>query len=188
VEVLVPLKDASDRRVAYAKIDPESEWIRRYPWYRLTADGDAVTFSDRDGRPTTMARVILGIEEQEGVAVRYRNGDRLDNRRENLRAERVPTPDAPPAEGAKRSRYRWVLWDAEHEAWVAYGERGGRHVHLGRFDDELAAARAAREWALEHQTIHFEDDHHGGGYGRSLRAPTALSEANRRRSPIGGKE
>ena len=46
--VLVPVRDAGGRRVAgYAKIDPGSDWIRDYPWHRLTDDGEAVTSRTR---------------------------------------------------------------------------------------------------------------------------------------------
>ena len=147
-KTLVPVSDAAGRRVAaYARIDPRSDGIRAYPWYRLTADGEALTFAHplSGGRPTTMARVVLGLVDRED-------------------------------------------WDPEHEAWIAYGYSGGRYVNLGRFDDELAAARAARAWADDNQSVHLEDDFRAGGFGRGSRAPTSGSEAQRKKTPIGGKE
>jgi hypothetical protein len=188
-KVLVPISDAAGRRVAaYAKIDHGSEWIRAYPWYRLTGDGEALTFAHplSGGRPSTMAQVILGLVDRHETAVRHRNGDPLDNRRANLEATGAD-PVAPVGDGDRRSRYRRVLWDPEHERWVAYGYSGGRYVDLGRFDDELAAARAARAWAVDNQSVHLEDDHRAGGFGRSSRAPSEASEAQRRKAPIGGK-
>ena len=188
--MLVPIGDAAGRRVAaYAKIDPSSEWIRAYKWYRLTGDGEALTFAHplAGGRPTTMAQVILGLVDSPQTAVRHRNGDLLDNRAANLEAvgaEPVPPADDQP----RRSRYRRVLWDPGHGRWVAYGYSGGRYVDVGHFDDELAAARAAGAWALENQSVHLEDDYRAGGFGRSSRAPSEASEARRRKSPIGGKE
>lgn len=189
-KVLVPIRDAAGRRVAaYARIDPGRDWIRAYPWYRLTGDGEALTFAHplSGGRPATMAQVILGLVGQRETAVRHRNGDTLDNRLANLEALGAQ-PVAPVDGDARRSRYRRVLWDPEHEQWVAYGYSGGRYVGLGRFDDELDAARAARTWALDNQSVHLEDDYRAGGFGRSSRAPSDASEAQRRKSPIGGKE
>ncbi len=187
--MLVAVGDAAGRRVAgYAKVDPGSEWVRNLSWHRLTADGEALTFAHphAGGRPATMARAILALVDREDVAVRHRNGDLLDNRVANLEVVREPARS--PAGDAKRSRYRRVLWDEEHGAWVAYGDSGGRYVHLGRFDDELEAARAARAWGLDNQSVHLEDDHRAGGFGRSSRAPDAASEAQRGKAPIGGKE
>jgi hypothetical protein len=189
-EILIPLRDATDRRVAaYAQIDDDAK-LGDYRWYRLTSDGPPITFSHprSPGRPATLAQVILGTVGRDDVTVRYRNGNPLDNRVANL--ESVPVGTVPPQEDdrERRSRYRGVLWDPGHGQWVAYGYAGGRYAHLGRFDDELTAARAAAAWSDEHQTIHFEDDHPAGGYGRSLRPPSAASEAGRRRKPIGGKD
>jgi AP2 domain len=183
-DALVAVSDAGGRRVAaYATIDPASEWLREYRWYRLTPDGAPVTFGHpaADGRPATMAEVLLDLVGREEAAVRHRNGDPLDHRRANLEVVAAEPGAASEAEaaGARRSRYRHVLYDPEHEAWVAYGYAAGRYVHLGRFDDELAAARAARAWAVENQSIHLEDDHAAGGYGRGSKAPTPESEARR---------
>jgi hypothetical protein len=187
--VLVPVRDAAGARVTtYTTIDARSEWIRTYPWFRLTSEGHVVTFSHplSMGRPVAMAQVLLGLVGRADVAVRHRSGDVLDNRIANLEAL-AAEPAPPPAEGPRRSRYRRVLWDPQREQWVAWGYSGGRYVSIGRFDDELAAARAARVWAAENQSLHFEDDYRAGGFGRALRAPTAASEARRRRSPIGGE-
>jgi hypothetical protein len=172
LRALVAVGDAAGRRVAgYAKVDPSSEWVRDLSWHRLTADGEPLTFAHprSGGRPTTMARVVLGLVDREDVTVRHRNGDALDNRAANLEVVGERPPAA--AGGAKRSRYRRVLWDEEHGAWVAYGYSAGRYVHLGRFGDELDAARAARAWARDNQSVHLEDDHRAGGFGRSSRAP-----------------
>lgn len=187
--MLIAVGDAAGRRLAaYARVDPGSEWVREYPWHRLTADGEALTFSHplAGGRPTTMARVVLGLVDREEVTVRHRNGDVLDNRVANLEVDAEEPPSA--AGRAKRSRYRRVLWDEEHDAWVAYGYSAGRYVHLGRFEDELDAARAARAWALDNQSVHLEDDHRAGGFGRSSRAPTAPSDARRGTARAGGTE
>ena len=183
MKTLVPVSDAAGRRVAaYARIDPRSDGIRGYSWYRLTADGEALTFSHplSGGRPATMARVVLGLVDREEVDVRHRNGDVLDNRTANL--EVVEGPPSLPADDGTRSRYRGVLWDPERDAWVAYGYSGGRYVNLGRFADELAAARAARAWAVDNQSVHLEDDFRAGGFGgSSQRRPRHRRRRGRRR-------
>ncbi len=183
VEVLVPLRDAGDRRVGYALIDPGSDWITSYRWYRLTPDGPVVTFSDpaTNGRPATMAAMVLDLADREDAQVRHRNGNPLDHRLSNLEVVEAAPVDRQGDGGVVRSRYRRVIWDPAARTWVAYGYAGGRYVEVGRFDDEAAAARAARTWAIENQSIHLESDFRVGGFGRALRAPTDRSEAARRR-------
>src|SRR5262249_60622962 len=129
----------------------------------------------------TMVEVIRGTVGRDDDTVRHRNGEPLDSRLANL--ETAPVEEAPSLgdEGERRSRYRGVIWDPGHGRWVAYGQAGGRYVHLGEFDDELAAARAAAAWSDENQTIHFEDDHAAGGHRRPLPPPSAASAARRRR-------
>src|SRR5262245_66302894 len=86
-DTLVAVSDAGGRRVAaYATIDPASEWVRDYRWYRLTPDGAPVTFTHpaAGGRPATMAEVLLDLVGREGAAVRHRQGDPLDQRRANI--------------------------------------------------------------------------------------------------------
>src|SRR5262252_2239876 len=80
-EILIPLRDATDRRVAaYARVDEAVE-LGGYRWYRLTPDGPPITFAHprSAGRPATLAEVILGTVGRDDVTVHYRNGDPLDN-------------------------------------------------------------------------------------------------------------
>ena len=69
----------------FAIIDEEDDpWIGQYKWF-CSAYGYAVRGADKGGRRTIlyMHRVILGTSP--GIQVDHINGNRLDNRRCNLR-------------------------------------------------------------------------------------------------------
>ena len=43
-------------------------------------------------------------------------------------------------------RFFGVYWDKEYRRWHANVRHSGKHHHIGRYDDEVAAARAVDKW------------------------------------------
>jgi len=41
----------------------------------------------------------------------------------------------------RSSQYKGVAWDKSRSKWLAYIKHGGKHIHLGRFENEEEAAR-----------------------------------------------
>jgi hypothetical protein len=83
--------------------------------------------------------------------VDHRNGDGLDNRRDNLRPATYPQNNR----NARRrsdntSGYKGVSWRGDRSLWVARIWLGGRKLHLGYFSDPAEAARAYDAAAREH--------------------------------------
>jgi hypothetical protein len=119
-----------------------------------------------EGKLSPLRRLILGVTGR-GVNVRHANGDPLDCRRGNL----VATTVSRRAMGAAKikalrgracsSRFKGVSWDKLSKKWRAAVATGGKRRELGRFDDEIAAARAddeaARELFGEHAYQNFPD-------------------------------
>jgi len=70
------------------------------------------------------------------------NGNKLDNRRENLRpaTSKQNSRNRPSFRGI--SSFRGVTWDYERGKWRSDIKVDGKHKFLGRFDDENAAAIA----------------------------------------------
>ncbi len=91
----------------------------------------------------------------------HRNGDGLDNRRENLR----PATHQQNLQGKCRkrantsSKYRGVFWAVREGKWMAAIHVGKRKPYLGSFSDELEAARAydtaARRFFGEFAALNF---------------------------------
>lgn len=131
----------------YALVDPgDYDRLCGQHW-NLGTDGYA--YGRISGRQTAMHRVILGLVKGDGVDVDHINGNRLDNRRSNLRtctrSENLQNRTAPVTGG---SRFRGVFYDGSR--WVARASRNNRAIHIGRFATEMEAAIAAQEWRSEH--------------------------------------
>lgn len=97
-------------------------------------------------------REILGLARGDGRVGDHINGDRLDNRRRNLRAVTNQRNVAHQAviNGRGSSRFRGVSWDADRHRWLTSVRIDGRTRSLGRFDTEEAAAAAVAAARAEH--------------------------------------
>jgi hypothetical protein len=95
-----------------------------------------------------MHRVILCPPDS--IDVDHKNGDGLDNRRINLRlATRSQNVAAGRPAGGKSSIFKGVSWDNSRGRWRVMIKDGTKHKFLGRFADEVEAAKAYDEAALE---------------------------------------
>ena len=95
-------------------------------------------------------RFLLGLVPRDGVLADHRNGNRLDNRRANLRrCDRTTNPQNQGSRGG-RSRHRGVTLDKSSQRWRASVVLNGRRHHLGYFEHELAAAAAASQFRAVH--------------------------------------
>ena len=64
-------------------------------------------------------------------------------------ASASPAPQHIPGKGYGSSRYRGVHWDKKAGKWRAMISRKGKRLTIGRYHDEIAAAKAYDEKALE---------------------------------------
>ena len=103
------------------------------------ASGSAVA------RKQSLHRIVAGAVK--GQLVDHANGDKLDNRADNLRivSHRENRWNSPSRGGS--SQYLGVCWDKEAGKWRAQINAGGRYRILGRFEHEADAARAYNEAA-----------------------------------------
>lgn len=110
-------------------------WDGRYP--RRNVGGYSIR----------MHRELLGLGRGDPRQGDHINGDRLDNRRANLRI--LPSQAAQvqnvAAHGGGTSKHRGVFFDRARGKWVAIAGRARRQ----RFDTEAEAARAAALWRRE---------------------------------------
>lgn len=141
---------------------PDSRgWVRRIQgkWTKLVQEGSGylkVTLSKNNvsERCRIHRLVALAFFELEGLQVDHINGDRADNRVENLRAAtRRQNAYNRGADRVSTSRFKGVSWNREKRKWEVKLRIDGRNRTLGRYDTEEDAAVAYDRRACE---IHGE--------------------------------
>lgn len=87
------------------------------------------------------------------------NGDKLDNRIENLRAATVGQNQHNRKTNANNtSGYKGVWWNKASKKWAAGIKLEGKRIHLGYFDNVEEAAEVVRKAREE---LHGDFAHHG---------------------------
>jgi hypothetical protein len=138
----IPLTRRDGQIVAYALVDaPDAPLIAHHTW-RLSTHGYAARSTIEGGRKRTvyLHRQILPSDAE--TSVDHINGNRLDNRRANLRAATPSQNAANSRDRPRRSGFRGVYPHRPTGRWIAQVSVAGRPQHLGIFDDPQDAARA----------------------------------------------
>lgn len=136
----VAIVDASD----YDELS-RHEWCavpRKQTWYAMRnqiVNGKSVCHY--------MHRDITGVAK--GVKVDHKDGDGLNNTRDNLRPATNQQNSFNKRSVGGKSQYKGVTWCKFAGRWRARICRDGKVVNIGRFDHEEEAARAYDELARE---------------------------------------
>jgi hypothetical protein len=138
------------------------------------------------GKSVQLARLIARVSDGE-QKVSHINRDMLDCRRANLivrsMAEQAPANRKMGTVSGRKytSNFKGVSWDASRQKWKVQITSGKIHRHIGRFEDEIAAAEAyddaARELFGEHAYLNFPD-----GVDTWLEAQAERAEAEAQRT------
>jgi hypothetical protein len=100
-----------------------------------------------------MHRLILELDGQniDGLDVDHHNGNKLDNSRQNLRpATRSQNIANHGLNIDNTSGFKGVYWNKAARKWRARITVNNQKIHLGSFDDKVAAARAYDAAALHY--------------------------------------
>jgi hypothetical protein len=152
----------SQGRVAIVD-DRDFETLNRYKWYAQKIGNTLYAARHATGRHRTiyMHRQIPGITDP-GIFVDHRNGNGLDNRRQNLRlATKTENARNRPAPKNNTSGFKGVHWHKQGNAYRARIKVNGKNIHLGLFPTPTEAARAydqaARKYFGEFARTNFGD-------------------------------
>ena len=101
-----------------------------------------------NGKQVLLHRLIM--ETPKGLHTDHKNGNKLDNRKSNLR---ICTPSQNQFNSRKiikkSSRFKGVSWYKRHKLWKAYIVKNGIQIHLGYFKCEEEAAKIYNAKASE---------------------------------------
>jgi hypothetical protein len=115
-------------------------------WF-LKGAGYVAGQGGRQTRQVLLHRLIM--DPPSTLQVDHRNGDKLDNRRSNLRictnAQNIQNMHA---RRGTTSQFKGVSWFKRAGLWQVQIRAHPRQLHLGYFKCELCAARAYRDVAL----------------------------------------
>lgn len=131
---LVELRDKDKEVVGYAKISlNDIAEIKKFTWSRNKTKGYALSMTcHRYMGAATMHKYLFGTRE--GYRIDHINGDRLDNRRENLRWL------TPSQNGMNRLSYnKGVSYSKSNKKWRAYISIDQKLTTLGHYDTEQEA-------------------------------------------------
>jgi hypothetical protein len=129
--------------------DEDYDWLTQWKWQAMCAGRNF--YASRDVRVgprclnqrvrILMHREVVGVGPE--MEVDHRNLRTLDNRRENLRAAtRAQNVRNRNSHRGSTSRFKGVFWDTQYSAWHARIVVDGKVTFLGRFRDEIEAAKA----------------------------------------------
>jgi hypothetical protein len=146
-------------RGLFAIVDAaDYEELSRYKWYASGHGRNIYAFCYKKGRRVCMHRMIMRAPK--GRLVDHIDGNGLNNRRNNLR---FCTPGQNQANQKPRggsSQYVGVC--RLYGKWQAGINYRGKYLYLGRFDDEIEAAktrdRKAYELHGEYAYLNFPED------------------------------
>lgn len=143
---LIPVVRLSS--ISYAKVDKNLSYLDRYKW-NSGKYGYAVTAIN--GKAVRMHHLVIG-KPVGGMVVDHINGDRLDNRRSNLR---FATPRQniynSKSQVGSLSKYKGVSYDRARAKYTATISINGKLKFIGRFEDEEEAARKYDEYARRYR-------------------------------------
>ncbi len=123
----------------FIKVDSDDfEMLAKYRWH-ITANGYA-SVSRKSGR-VWMHRLIMNTPK--GLFVDHINGDKLDNRKCNLRnATRSQNGMNKPKMANNKSGYKGVTFNKRLQKWVAQIKLEDKKMHIGTFFCKIEAAKA----------------------------------------------
>lgn len=132
----------------YAIVDAaDYDMLNRYRWCTSGKGRRAYAARGHKGKHVSMHRFLM--KPPKGMVVDHINGNGLDNRRCNLRicTQQQNLYNSRPK--GKSSRFKGPCWDKSRQKWVVLIRYEGRNHMIGRFDDEIEAARAYDRKAYE---------------------------------------
>lgn len=151
IQIPIRARDGSVR--TYALVDDEDAWAAELRWSWCRGYAKRRVQHRRATCLLALHRCVLGLLPGDGLEGDHINGNKLDNRRANLRVvTHAQNMQNQRANTGGTSRARGVSWDARRGRWFAKVQVAGVQHALGRFHTEHEAAAAAALFRAKHMT------------------------------------
>lgn len=143
-DVLIPLYNRRSAIVGWTLVSAcDAERVSAHRW-RRTHYGYAMTGTPQRGTAHLLHRYVLGLGSGDPRQGDHRNGDRLDNRRSNLRILTNAQNAQNQAAKAGTSAHRGVSFRKDTGRWTGYVKVNYRRYGAGCFATEAEAVAAVR--------------------------------------------
>jgi hypothetical protein len=124
--------------------------LSQFEW-KLGSGGYARRWECSNGKVKTILMHREVNKTPKGFDTDHINGNRLDNRKCNLRtATRSQNIMNQGSNKGTTSKFKGVSWKSANKKWVAQIVKNGKSMYLGLYKSEEDAARAYNEAALKH--------------------------------------
>lgn len=138
--------------------DDDYKYLNRFSWYY--AHGYAVRTIYDSGKPYQLRMHRLIIDTPDGLDTDHINGNRLDNRKINLRtATRSQNVANTFVKKQNKSGYKGVSWKKSNKKWCAQIMYNNKVYHIGLFTDIKKAAKAynnaAKKYFGEYAVLNY---------------------------------
>lgn len=132
------------------QVDPEDEHFLKERTWSVHTSGYASAVRRINGKNVRVYLHCEIMKRKSGEVIDHKNGDRLDNRRSNLRV--VSASDNNRNRSARHARntsgHRGVHYDKVKGKWRAKAVVNGKSNHLGYFSTSEEASEVVRTWRL----------------------------------------
>lgn len=152
----------------FALVDDEDQrLIDGYSW-RVNSTGYAMAYYPESNCEVLMHRLVMGCKKSDGNVVDHINGNKLDNRKENLRVTNQSSNSLNcGAQGSRggnpSSPYKGVYWLKERQCWGT--QFRGEYIGIFYNDRDAAVAydNAVRKHGDQFARLNFPDGDSSGG-------------------------
>lgn len=130
--------------------DLNYEWLKQWKWC-INSTGGAIRVDIRDGKKITIIMSRLILDCPKGLIVDHINGNRLDNRRENLRiCTAQQNSFNKKLEMRNQTGFKGVCWHSPLNKWRARIKVNQKNIHIGLFESKIEAVKAYNEAAKQY--------------------------------------
>ena len=131
--------------------DDDYQYLNQFKWYLLKSHSNyyAIRTKRPENKLIQLHRIV--IKAKQGEIVDHINGNKLDNRKCNLRiCTKSQNCQNRKISKLNKSGFNGVSWNVNNRKWVAQIAFNNKKMHLGFFNDPTEAAKSFNEAALKY--------------------------------------